>query len=46
MGTIGSSYSMVSDKISLKSSVMDVGSWVISGMNAQGDRQADLMLLL
>ena len=33
MGMIGSSYSMVSSGIGLKSSVMDVGNWVISGMN-------------
>ena len=32
---IGSSHSMVREKIDLKSSVMDVVNWVISGMNAQ-----------
>ena len=45
MGIIGSIYSMVSDKIGLKSSVIDVGNWVISSMNAQGNRQADSMLM-
>ena len=46
MGIIGSSHSMVREKIGRKSSVMDVGNWVISGMNAQGDRQADPMLMV
>ena len=46
MGMIGSSYSMVSRKIGLKSSVMDVGNWVISSMNAQGNRQVDPMLMV
>ena len=40
-----SGHSVVSDKIGLKSSVMDVGNWVISGVNAQGNRQADPMLM-
>ena len=34
MGIIGSSYRVVSDKIVFKSSVMNVGNWVISGVNA------------
>ena len=46
MGMIGSSYSVVSNKIGLKSSVMDVGNWVISGKNAQRNRQADLTLIV
>ena len=40
---IGSSHSMVRKKISLRSSVMDLGNWVISGVNGQGNRQADPM---
>ena len=46
MGMIGSSHSMVRRKIGLKSSVMDVGNWVISGVNAQGNRQVDPMLMV
>ena len=46
MGMIGSNHSMVRRKIGLKSSVMDVGNWVISGMNAQGNRQVDPMLMV
>ena len=46
MGMIGSSHSVVRDKIGLKSSVMDVGNWVISGENAQENRQADPMLMV
>ena len=44
MGMIGSSNSMVSKKIYVRPSVMDVGNSVISGMNAQGNRHADPML--
>ena len=43
---IGSSHSMVRGRIGLKSSVMDVGNWVISGMNAQGNRQADPIFMV
>ena len=43
---IGSSYNMVIKKIVLKSSVIDVGNWVISGMNAQGNRQADPIIMV
>ena len=43
---IGSNHSMVRRKIDLKPSVMDVGNWVISGVNAQGNRQADPMLMV
>ena len=43
---IGSSYIMVSEKLSLKSSIMDVGNWVTSGMNAQGNRQANPILMV
>ena len=46
IGMIGSSYSMVRRKIDLKSSVLDVGNWVISGVNAQGNGQADPMLIV
>ena len=46
MGMIGSSYSMARGKIGLKLSVMDVGNWVISSMIAQGNRQADPMLMV
>ena len=46
MGMIGSSYSVVRGRIGLKSSVMDVGNWVISGMNTQGNRQVDPMLMV
>ena len=46
MGIIGSSHSMVREKFGLKSSVMDVGSWVISGMNAQENRQVDPILIV
>ena len=43
---IGSYHSIVRRKIGLKSSVMDVGNWVISGVNAQGNRQVDPMLIV
>ena len=43
---IGSSYSMVREMIGIKSSVMDVGNWVISGVNTQGNRQANPMLIV
>ena len=46
MGMIGSSYSMVRENVGLKSSVVDVGNFVISGMNAQRNRQADPMLIV
>ena len=46
MGIIGSSYIMVRGRIGLKLSVMDVGNWVVSGVNAQGNRQADPMLMV
>ena len=41
-----SSHSMVRGKIGLKQSDMDVGNWVISSVNAQGNRQADPMLMV
>ena len=43
---ICSSYRVVSNEISLKSSVMDEGNLVISGVNAQGNRQVDSMLMV
>ena len=43
---IGSSHSIVSDEIGLKSSVMNVEKWVISSMNAQRNRKADLILMV
>ena len=43
---IGFSHSMVSNEIGLKLSVMDMGNLVISGMNAQGNRQAEPMLMV
>ena len=43
---IASNHSMVRRKIGLKSSVIDVGNWVISGVNAQGNRQVDPMLIV
>ena len=46
MGMIGSSYSMVREKIGLKSSVMDMGNWVISSMNTQENGQEDPMLMV
>ena len=46
MGMIDSSHSMVRKKIALKSSIMDVGNWVISCVNAHGNRQADPMLMV
>ena len=46
MGMIGSNHSMVRRKIGLKSSIMDVGNWVISSVNAQGNRQVDPMLIV
>ena len=45
-GVIGSRYSIVSNEKGLKSSVVDVGNWVISGVSAQGNRQADPMLMI
>ena len=45
IGMIGSSHSMVSDEIGLKSSIMNLGNWVIFGMNAQENRQVDPMLM-
>ena len=44
MGIIGSS--IVGNKIGPKSSVIDLENLVISGVNAQGNRQADLMLMV
>ena len=44
MVMIGSRHSMVSKKIVVKLSVIDVGNWVISGVNAQGNRQAETRL--
>ena len=46
MGMIDSSHSMVNNKISLRSSVMDGQNWVISGVNAQVKRQEDSMLMV
>ena len=46
MGMIGSSHNIVNKKISLKSSVMDIGNWFISGVSDQGHRQADPMLMV
>ena len=46
IGIMGFSHSAVSYKIGLKSSVMDVGNWAISSMNAQGNSQADPMLMV
>ena len=46
MGMIASNYSVVKKKIGFKSSIMDVGNWVISGVNAQGNRQVDPMLMV
>ena len=46
MGFIGSSHSMVREKIGLKSSAMNVGNWDISIVNAQGNREADPMLMV
>ena len=46
MGIIGSSHSIVSNEIDHKSSVMDVGNWVISGVNSQGSKQAYLILMV
>ena len=46
MGMIGSNHSMVGNKIGLKSSVIDVGKLVISGMNAQRNRQTDPTLMV
>ena len=46
MGMIGSSHSIVRGRIGLKSSVMDVGNWAISGVNAQGDKQVDPMQMV
>ena len=42
---MGFSYSMVSNEIGPKSSVMDVGNWVISDRNPQRNRQANPMLM-
>ena len=46
MGMIGSSHIVVRGGIGLKSSVMNVGNWVISGKNAPKNRQADPMLMV
>ena len=46
MRMIGSSHSMASNEIGFKASVMDVGNWAITGTNAQGNRQADPMLMV
>ena len=46
MGRIGSSHSIVKEKIGLKSSVMVVGNWVISSENVQENMQADPMLMI
>ena len=46
MGMIGSSHSMVREKIGVKLSVVYVGNWVIYGMNSQGNRQANPMLMV
>ena len=43
---IGSSYSMVSNKIGVKPSVMDMGNLVISGVNTQENRQVDPILMV
>ena len=43
---IGSSHKVISDEISTKSSIIDVRNWVISGMNAQENKQADPMLVV
>ena len=43
---IGSSNSMVRRRSGLKSSIIDVGNWVISGVNVQGNRQADPILIV
>ena len=43
---IGASYIMVSDNIGLKSSVMDAGNLVISGIKAQNNRQIDSLLVV
>ena len=45
MGIIASSHSIVSNEIGLKSSIIDVGNWVISGMNTQGNKQLVPMLM-
>ena len=46
MAMIGSSHSIVSNKIGLKSIVMDIGILVISSVNAQRNRQADPILMV
>ena len=46
MGIIGYSHSMISNKIGLKPSDMDVVNWIISGVKAQVNRQADPMLMV
>ena len=43
---IGSTYSIVSNKISLKLSVIYIGNMVVSGMNTQGNGQANPMLII
>ena len=43
---IGSNHSIVKRKIGLKSSIMDVGNWVISSVNEQGNRQVNPMLVV
>ena len=46
MGMIDFSYSMVGNEIGLKSSIIDVGNWLISGVNSQGNRKVDPMLMV
>ena len=46
MGIKDSSHSVIREKISLKSSVIDVGNGVISGVNAQGNMLAGPMLMV
>ena len=46
MVIIGSSHSAVSDEIGLNSSIIHVGNWAISGIDSQGNRQADPILML
>ena len=43
---IGSSHSIVSNKIGLKLSVSDVENLVISGINAKKNRQANPILMV
>ena len=46
IGMTGSSHSMVSDKIGLKSNVLDVGISIFSSINAHRNRQADPILMV